>query len=189
MTEKIKHKNAYLICALVNGDVVQIFIRDIWQNISIDEDGFISYGPINTYSFSIFFNEGYKFRIKHIHQDIIDQCEADPSLEIEQAMKLANNEGIYRWREASKTEMKNDIEANYQFRIKEKPEHPHQKLIDMIERWEFEYPCYVQSENFNSEQPCISYCDNAELLVKELKNNPITNFKIFTLAAESKGEK
>lgn len=202
MTEKIKAKNADVICALVNGETVEgrcltdhmagVMPNNVWMNLKLNfRSGFID-GDIVTNLLSIntlLTEEIYEFRLKHPHQDLIDQIESDSSLEqyLEMRYTDQNIQLHGEWVSYGQNGLNGlraDTIGRYQWRIN-KPAHPHQKLIDLIESCNFMLPCYMAVTGGWPPVRDISRQD----MIKVLIDNPKDSFQIFTIAGESKGVK
>jgi hypothetical protein len=192
MTEKIKAKNADVICALVNGETVQVrslcrncpdLPKGIWVNVTLAFDEYTLMINVNTrYSFELLWDDEWEFRLKHPHQDLIDQIEANPSLE--QYLQVDQGRD---WEPITLRELKYYFGAGSSgivriFRIN-KPAHQHQKLIDLIESWNVMLPCYMA---VTGGWPPVRYICRQDM-IKVLIDNPEDSFQIFTIAGESKG--
>lgn len=191
MTEKIKHKYADAICALMNGEIIEAKAKydghSGWVNVELydDSDNYVLMN--NSIKNGLWFLlEHFELRLKHPHQALIDQCEADPTLEVEvwDAYWDTENDYGYRWRPSTVKEMKGNTEGGFAFRIKEKAPHPHQPLIDKIERGEITFPCYVRRKN-KSLFDWVAF--KKDELIPYLIKHSDCPFEIYAFAAESKG--
>ena len=135
MTEKIKAKNADAICALVNNKVIQyLSCMGSWEDCQLTKFGdqvIVLTGMYTHHTIGLaFFLKDKELRVKHLHQDLIDQIEADLSLEqyleSQNQLKTAN----LSWNRTTLHNLINCAKSG-KFRIN-KP-HPHQNLIDQIE--------------------------------------------------------
>lgn len=191
---QIKHKNADVICALVHGEVVQAkYVGSVinvpyisWNDAQIACNEICVFNPIYSVlciDFSDLVNDEWEFRLKHPHQDILDQIEADPSLEqyLEYFSKDINAYSRrstinFGPRDLILGDLKNDITGHFKWRIN-KPAHPHQALKDLHKAHPDLIIQYYDSSGM--------WCDCEIGTVYEY---PKLTFRLITIVAESKGE-
>lgn len=127
----IKHKNADVISAFVNGKIIQgrnlelvnsTNWNDIWLSNGI---GHIKRSDnIELFFVTILFNpESWEFRIKHPYQDLIDQYQKSSSLSIFKKVFNPIDDNDWVFEVASLEELKLDVEGKSEWCLKDNKEY------------------------------------------------------------------